>query len=159
MLAMLQSAWTAAGRMAQLLRDEYQALSQADSAALTGIARDKQVQMQALEQAQIGWDQLLVASGLPTGNTGMQQWLSAWRAYHAAGRVSSNIDAAALWRGLADGLRTIRKLNGINGAVIAESDRHVRDLLGTLRGNRETRVYGFDGRNRGYASGQDLATF
>lgn len=171
MIAVLQSAWTAAARMAQALRDEYQALARADSEALGNLANDKLAQMNALEQARSGWERLLAEAGLPAGNAGMQQWLKAWRAYHAAGRVNSNIDAAALWKGLGDGFRTISKLNGVNGAVIAESDRHIRDLIGTLRGGQETRLYGMNGRAQGfdrrftggvgsaYSSGNDLAVF
>ncbi len=158
MMDVMQSALVAVARMQLLLSNEYQALSNADSRVLETISRDKQELMTGLEQVQSKWDVLLARQGLPSGAEGMRSWLKS--AEHLSVETDTgDINLTDLWQDLSDGLYTVRKLNGVNGAIIAESDRRVRDLLGTLRGNRQTSLYGQDGKTSAFTGGKALASY
>lgn len=159
MIDLMQSALVWVDQMQLLLSNEYQALSVADSAALEKITVEKQKVMSNLQQVQLDWEKILVQKGFVGGGEGMKTWLGQAVADTSNAAQTDEVNVSSLWQNLSEGLVTVRKLNGINGAIIAESDRRVRDLLGTIRGTTQTNLYGQDGKNRSFSGGKALARF
>ncbi|MGB0721563.1 MAG: flagella synthesis protein FlgN [Gammaproteobacteria bacterium] len=158
MRVLLGRALSVVDRMQRLLADEYQALSKADSEGLVRIAAAKQKAMAELDEAHGQIDNLLAHWALPGGAEGMKHVLEQCRMHAAPEVVAEGRDLPSLWKRLAKSLAEVRRLNGINGSIIAESDRRLRDLLGTVRGQREMSLYGQDGRSSFHGGGRDLAT-
>lgn len=158
MRVVLSGSLSAVEQMQRLLADEYQALAKADSDHLIRIAAAKQKAMVEIDESRARMDSLLAHWALPAGAEGMKALIAQCRGQVNPGIAAEGRDLPTLWQRLSKALQEVRRQNGINGSIIAESDRRLRDLLGTVRGQKETRLYGQNGRDTHYSSGRSLAT-
>lgn len=149
-LASLLSAEIACAQdLLQILEQEYQALTQAQTDQIESISAAKQQQMQQLQQRLLERDRFLLRLSLAPGKRGMDLYLKQTPPQH---------HSQSLWEELQALARRLREQNEINGGIVSLGQRYVQQALNLLTGRSSSGdTYGPAGGHRSAHQAQTLA--
>jgi flagella synthesis protein FlgN len=138
--SILQSEINQSAQLAQLLRQEREALRAADAELIQHISQEKQPYIVQLEQLGRQREQLLKAAGFPGGKSGLEAFIA-----------NHEPDESGMIEQLLQKLRTIAKVcrdfNQINGGIVNVNRQHMNRALSILRGrDPDTSAYGPGGQ-------------
>lgn len=134
--SLLQSELNHSSQLAQLLKQEREALKAADLEQITFLTQQKQPHVVQLEQLGRQREQLLKAAGFPGGKSGLEAFL----ANHSPEQAQPAMQMLNQLRQVA---RVCRDFNQINGGILNVNRQHLVRALSILRGrDPETSAYG-----------------
>jgi len=114
-----------AQRMLEIMESEFTALRGDDPSAINSNSKEKLAHMQLMEQQLGRRNQFLNELGLPSDKPGTDI---------ATGKAQQHGDLRSLWDELQSLATKLQKQNEINGAIVAFSQRHIRQALDILSG-------------------------
>lgn len=138
--SILQSELNQSAQLAQLLKQEREALRTADTDQIHQISQQKQPYIVQLEQLGRQREQLLKAAGFPGGKSGLEAFI----ANHEPEEASMIEQLLKKLRGIA---KICRDFNQINGGIVNVNSQHMNRALSILRGrDPDTSSYGPGGQ-------------
>ncbi len=134
--SILQSELNHSVQLAQLLKQEREALKAADLAQISVLTQQKQPHVVQLEQLGRQREHLLKAAGFPGGKSGLEAFI----ANHPENEARPVMQ---LLEQLREAARICRDSNQINGGIVNVNRQHLVRALSILRGrDPETGAYG-----------------
>lgn len=134
--SLLQSELNHSSQLAQLLKQEREALKAADLEKINQLTQQKQPHVVQLEQLGRQREQLLKAAGFPGGKSGLEAFL----ANHSLQEARPVLQLLSKLRAAA---KVCREHNQINGGILNVNRQHLVRAISILRGrDPETSAYG-----------------